>query len=130
MRTIKQNFLERLSAQAEEAEIQKMHALAETLTHQIIKNASNIRGDNAFYSYSSSQLSEDVKNSIWDAIIRIADYYDCGLDALAASHIANDISSQLIDDIRVLSGVEHGVGAYEPNVPGEENNHVLVEVSE
>lgn len=130
MRTIKQNFLERLSAQAEEAEIQNLHSLSEALTTQIIKNSSSVRKDESFYSYSSSQMSEDVKNSIWDAIVRIADYYDCGLDALAAASIVDNISSQLVDEIRVLGGIDHGIGPYEPTVPGEENSHILVEVSE
>lgn len=130
MRTIKQNFLERLVAQAEEADIQRLDSLAESLTDQITKNASNTRHDGAFYSYSSGQLSSDVKNSIWDAIIRIADYYDCGLDAASVLPVVDGISEQLIEEIRVKAGITHGIGPFEPTVPGEESDHVMVEVSE
>ena len=58
----------------------------------------------------------------------IADYYNCNVDAELAQKEVEKIASDLVKAIGRQGGVKHGVGAYEPTVPGEMTGRVVLEV--
>lgn len=128
MRTITEIFLERLKAQADEADVRGLTKLANVLTVQVGKNS--IRKNDEFYSYAANELKTDVENSIWDAVVRIADFYGTSFDALDIEKTVEAVADTLIENIEVKVGAVHGVGAYESTLPGEEKNHVSLEVVE
>ncbi len=127
MRTIKESLLNNLEAQAQEAEIQGLTKIAAALTDQLEKN-SNIRNNNDFYLYSSIDFKKDIENKIWDIIIRSSDYYNKRFDAVEANNIVEKYSNDLIKELRLKLGVEHGVGAYEPEVAGELQDKIVLEI--
>lgn len=128
MRTITDKFYNRLQAQADEADTLGMEKLSERLTNIIVKNADNIRSDSAFYSYNERELRGDVEDALWSAVVRIADFHDCQLDAKEIQASVFEFSKDFITTIRNKIGAIDGVGAYESNVPGEERAHVVMEV--
>ncbi len=130
MKTIKKNLLERLVAQADEAEFLGLTSVSQNLTKQIVKNAACVRDDESFYSYSSEELQSDVEDAVWDAVIRIADFYNTTVDANYINNYIKSCAYSIIDEIRVTSGISTDVGPYEMNVPGEIKEHVVVEVTE
>ena len=129
MRTITKTQLERLLAQKSEAETLGLTKLASNIQHQIDKNVV-FRENNDFYSYASDEMQQDVEKLLWDAVIRVADFYGANIDADKAQQSVEKIASDLIDEIRINTGVLDGVGAYEPNVPGENREHVAIELEE
>lgn len=128
MRTVKKTLLYRLAAQAEEAELRGLTKVAEALTAQITKNSDNVRQNDSFYAYASEEYQKDVEERIWDAIIRSADFYDAGLDALEMQELVQKYAEDLINEVRAKLGNRHGVGAYEPNVPGEIVERIVIEL--
>ena len=66
---------------------------------------------------------------MWDAVIRIDDYYDCNIDAEFVQNNIEKLAEELVRVISKQAGIKHGVGVYEPVVPGEEvAEEVLLEV--
>lgn len=130
MRTIKKNFFNRLVAQAEEAEIQGLNKVAEALTTQISKNASNIRQDKAIYHYAELEFVKDIQEKLWDNIIRTADFYNVHIDALEMQEIVDRYAADMVNEVRNKLGVNHGIGAYEEPVPGEEFQQIKIEISD
>ncbi len=128
MRTIKKTFAARLEAQASEADLQGMNKLASHL-RSTVKSAPKRENDGS-YIYSSEDLAQDVEGKLWDAIIRTADFFDCNVDAGVVQNVVETYSKHLIDEIRLHGGVKHGIGAYEPAVPGETVKRAMIEVSE
>jgi hypothetical protein len=126
MRTIKNNLLQRLAAQAEEAEVQGLPKVASALTEQISK--ATIRSDEAFYLYASSEFQADVEEKLWDIAVRAADFYDTRFDALEMQGIVEKYAQDLVHEIRTKLGIEHGIGAHEPTVPGEIAGKVVLEI--
>lgn len=125
-RTITNNFYHRLFAQADEADTLGLNKVGEHLTNIIVK--STRRPDNAFYSYAEDQLKFDVEGALWDAVVRIADFHDCQLDAKEIQAAIDEYSDDFIKTIRNKLGAVDGVGAYEPTVAGEERSHTVMEV--
>lgn len=131
MRTIKENFLYRLEAQAEEAELRGMVDVAEALTHQITKHAEATRPDGEFYSYAAEDFKNDVESELWSAMIRIADFYGIvDFDASQLHSVLQKTADNLVIELCAQAGINHGVGAYEPTVPGEMKQHVAIEIEE
>jgi Ribonuclease G/E len=126
MRTIKKNLLQRLALQAEEAELQGMVKVASALTEQITKQP--VRDNEQFYVYSSEDFIKDVESKLWDASIRAADFFDIRVDAEQTQLMVEKFAQDLIKEIAVRGGAVHGVGAHEPNVPGEKIEEVAIEV--
>ena len=48
----------------------------------------------------------------------------------AMQAIAEKYAQDMIDEVRTKLGISHGVGAYEPNVPGEELERVAIELED
>lgn len=131
MRTITENLLHRLAAQAQEAELQGFSKVAESLTEQVEKHGSEVREDDAFYSYSQNDFKKDVNSKLWDTIIRIADFYGIKrFEAEEVQELIEKVSEDLITDFCNKVGIAHQVGAYEEKVPGENFGQVTIEVDE
>lgn len=131
METINSTLFFRLLAQAEEAETQGMEKLAESLTTQIEKNASLIRESDENYSYSSESFQKDVNDHLWNAVLRVADFYDVKqFHADKTQEMIEKMAKEIVSEICLQANINHGVGAYEEPVPGELINQVNLEVSE
>jgi hypothetical protein len=130
MRSINKTMINRLVAQNKEAELHKMEKVSSNVSKQIDKYSDNLRSNDEFYVYSSSDLKADVEENIWNAIIRIADFYNVCPDIAVAQKCAEAVTEGLLDDLRVKLGVSHGVGAYEPNLPGQNRQSVVLKVEE
>lgn len=128
MRTIKKNLSMRLEAQAKEAEDLGIIKVAEALKKQCKKQ--KIRKDSDFYSYTFKELRADVEEAVWDAIVRVADYYDSPVDAQSVQETVETWADNIINESRIKAGINHGVGAHEPVVPGEERTQIAIEVTE
>jgi len=115
-RTISNNLLLRLEAQANEADIHGNEDIADKITDVMVE--SSVRGDEDEYKYTSNDLKKDIGVLLWSAAMRVFDYYDKMPDA-------RDIDSavkQLTDDVfSVFDNLIEGdvVGKYEPKTPGE-----------
>ena len=128
MRTFKKTFAMRLEAQADEAEFQGITKLASHLRNAV--DATPKRDNDEFYVYSSESLANDVEGSMWNAILRTADFFDCNIDTATVQGVVEKYSKHLINEIRLHAGIKHGVGAYEPAVPGEMVKRAVIEVNE
>lgn len=120
MRTIKKNLFNRLVLQAEEAEIQGLTKVAESLTTQITKNADNLRDDSVLYRYSAAQFGQDIHEKLWDFVIRTADFYNVSLEAQEMQKIIERYAADMIHEISNKLGINHSIGAYEEPLPGEQ----------
>ena len=127
MRTINDNLRDRLVAEAEEAEVQGLTKVAEHLTHQIEKN--DVRNSSEFYSYAENDLCDDVESALWSAAIRVADFHNQSIDANEIDKSVKAFAGDFIKDMRNKIGAST-VGAYEPNLPGEEKEFVTMELRE
>lgn len=118
MKTIKHSMLKRYAAVAQEAEFQRKFALAESLTQQLQRHAQHVRSDEEGYHYSSEELDRDVKDCMWDAITRLADYYQVSLD----DEFLEDLASSMASSLKEEFCAHHDVvsGAYEEPLAGEE----------
>lgn len=128
MRTIKKSLLELLELQAAEADYQGLESIGSTLTNQIVKNAEHIREDDEFYVYSSEDYQKDIQTELWNIVIRTADFFNKSFDAQDLSPLIEKYASLLGQDLRAKFSREDGVGAYEPNVPGQDRSQVTLEV--
>lgn len=129
MRTIKNTLLNRIKVQADEAEIRGLTKTAEHLTAQVEKNIENLRVPKDFYIYSSEAFQKDIEEQLWNAVIRVADFHDVGLDATELQDTIELTATDFIREIRNKLGVKTSVGAFEPDVPGEMEK-VTLEVEE
>lgn len=136
MKKISQSNFAKLQLQVKEASTQARATKDEEDRERLKKVASNLtkelsetttRSDNEFYTYSSAQLAQDVESALWKAALRISDYFDSTLDGAVTNEVIERYADNLIDEIRIKLGNEHGVGAYEPRVPGEEEVYLEVE---
>ena len=128
MRTITENLLSRLAAQATEAEVQGLVKVAEHLTNQLEKNP--VRDNDVFYSYANNEFKKDIEVSLWDAIVRIADFHNTTFDATEMQGVVEKVAEDLVSEVRVKLGVVHGIGSHEPTVCGEVKQHTSIEVDE
>ena len=131
MRTIKQNLMQRMAMQASEAEVQGLHKVADALTNQVENHANRTRDDDAFYVYADSDFRKDVEEQLWAVMVRAADFYGVRFfDAREINEIVESTADDMISNFRKKVGVRHGVGAYEPEVPGQPKHVVSIEIDE
>jgi hypothetical protein len=130
MRTIKKTLLYRMIAQADEADLQGLAKVSESLTTQITKNAESTREVDTHYVYPKTEFQRDVEDKFWDIVVRAADFYDINIDAQEVQPLIEKYAEELTQELRVKFAVKHGVGAYEPTVPGELNDRVMIEIVE
>lgn len=122
-RTIKENLLQRLIVQAEEAELQGLSKVSQALTDQIELHAT--RPDNEKYSYSQAQLKNDLTKYLWSGAIRVADYYNKPFDAAEMHDLVSKYADAMAKDIAIKIGGT--TGAYD-SLPGEIKETVEIEV--
>ena len=77
MRTITEKFSARLKVQAKEADTIGLKKLCNQL-NRLAKTSTRPTGSS--YVYLEAELKNDVESPLWDAVLRIADYYDCNVD--------------------------------------------------
>ncbi len=130
MRTIKKTLLYRLVAQAEEADLQGLAKVSDALTTQITKSAATVREAGEQYIYPQHEFQKEVEEKFWDIIVRASDFYDINVDAQEMQPLIEKYAEELTHDILVKFAVKHGIGAYEPKVPGEIQDKILLEVVE
>ena len=128
-----------MCVQAEEAKTIGLIKVAKILDEQIYKRESitpadasvSIRSSDEFYIYASKDFKADVERNFWNAAISAADFYDKEFDAKEINELVEKAAQDFVDDLRIKMGVKHGIGAYEPNVPGETiSGRVAIELSE
>lgn len=126
MRTITEKLAARLRIQAKEAEVLGLKKLG---THLEKAAESDTRPTNSPYVYAESDLVNDVEAALWTAAVRVADYFDCNIDGQFVQENVEKMAKELVGAISKQAGIRHGVGVFEPTVPGEEvAEQVLVEV--
>lgn len=125
MRTITEKLALRLKAQAKEA---KLIGLTKIASHLDRVAGNKTRSVEDSYTYASQDLQQDIEGPLWDVIVRIADYYDCSVSPELMQKEIQKISEDLIKVVSREGGIKHGVGAYEPTVPGEVVERVTIEV--
>ena len=126
--SIKQSFLKKLTAQADEAELQNLPKIAEALTTVIAKNASNIRTSDVKYSYSSDKFHQDIEENLWNIVVRAADFYNNSFDAAEIQPMIESYATSLILELKNKLGTLDGIGAYETPVLGEINNRTSMKL--
>jgi hypothetical protein len=130
-RTINQNLFLRLAAQAEEAELQGLTKEAAALTKQIDVYADKTRPNEGFYVYGTDEFQTDLNDQLWNAAMRVADFYGIQrLDAAYVQEMIDKTAENMKASLRRHAGIREDVGAYEPTVPGEEHAVVAFEVEE
>ena len=125
-RSITKNQQLRIEAQVEEAKLQKLGSVAEGLTS--VLEEVPVRSDDAHYVYANDDMRADVNRSLWNAVVRIADYLGSVPDAEAVQPLLDKYADELVREICVIAHVPDGVGAYEPTVPGELRQKIAIEV--
>lgn len=128
MRTIKKSLLELLELQAAEADFQGLESVGSSLTTQIVKNAEFVRDDEEFYVYSGQDYQNDVREQLWNVVIRTADFFNQNFDAKDITPLIEKYASLLEQDLRAKFGRDNGVGSYEPTVPGQDRSVVTMEI--
>lgn len=128
MRTITKKFADRLDTQRQEADLIGLKKVSNHINN-IVKN-NDTRDTGSSYVYAKEDFQNDVEQNVWRGVVRIADYFDCNINAANIQNIVEKFSAELIDEIRIHGGISHGVGAYEPNVPGERLERVAIEIDE
>lgn len=126
MRTITEKLALRLEAQSKEAELQGLNKVADMIDSVLTTHET--RDIDASYTYAEEDFRSDVEAKLWEGAVRAADFFDCELDAVEMHDAVSKLAKNLIDEVRIKGGVKHGVGAYEPNVPGETLERVTIEV--
>jgi len=126
MRTITKKLSLRLKAQAKEADLVGLKKLAGHLGRL---SKTKTRPTEESYVYAEEDLKKDVEGPIWEAVLRIADYYDCNVNPELIQNNIEKLSKDLVIAVSKQAGIKHGVGVFEPTVPGEEViEQVLIEV--
>jgi len=128
MRTITEKFARRLEAQAKEAKLQGLTKVADHVSKMVDKHKT--RDTDSSYTYAKDDLESDVERKVWEGVVRAADFFDCDVDAAEMQKIVTKLAHILVEEVRIKGGVRHGVGAYEPSVPGEARESVMIEITD
>lgn len=118
MKQISIKLLERLNAQAEEAEKIGLLDLATHIDERIIKNAEM---KNPKPTYSADEYDHDIESCVWDAVIATASFHGVSnIDALQVQDFVEKFAEDLKLSCRNQIKVKTAIGAFENKLPGEE----------
>ncbi len=118
MKQMSIKLLERLNAQAEEAEKIGLLRLADHVDECIVKS-SEIKDLKP--TYSSDEYEHDIESCVWDAIIATANYHGVtNIDAIQVQSFVEKFAEDLISSCKNQIKVKTAIGAYENKLPGEE----------
>lgn len=131
MRTIKESLLNRLAAQAAEADLQGLTKVASSLEDQVGLHCENVRSNDASYHYASESFQQDLNNQLWAAIVRIADFHDINhFDGDKVQKLVDATAESLVLNLCTQAGVIGGVSPYEDRLPGEKFGRVEIEIKD
>jgi len=128
MKTITELHRDRLVAEAEEADKTGLTKIAENITRQVEKVS--VRPTDTSYTYTINAFEQDVNDSLWDVVTRTSDFHGAFLDSKKAQEIVDYFSAALVTSIRKSAGIHSPIGAYEPAVPGEDGQPIILDVDE
>jgi len=114
------NLKKRLLAQAEEAEFKGLTKVASTVSSKIENIPVRSDVDNQYHKYSHSELSSDVESILFNAAVRVQDYFDKTADQKEIANIISSFADEFISSIKTKIGGNIS-GPFEPSVPGEED---------
>lgn len=118
MRQLTTKFLERLNAQAEEAENIGATHVANHITDQIVKNAET---KTVKSTYDPDEYEHDIESCVWDAVIATASFHGISnFDALQVQNFVEKFAEDLKVSCRNQMKIKTVIGSYENKVPGEE----------
>jgi hypothetical protein len=126
MRTISEIYRDRLVAEADEADNLQLTKLAENITRQVEKTP--VREANASYTYAASDFRQDIQDSLWDLVIRTADFHGAYISSEKAQSIVDYYGNEIVDNIRKAAGISSDIGSYEPKLPGEIPGSVMLDI--
>jgi hypothetical protein len=126
MRTISEIYRDRLVAEADEADKLQLTKLAENITRQVEKNP--VREASASYTYPVSDFKQDIQDSLWNLVIRTADFHGMYISSEKAQSIVDYFENEIVDNIRKAAGVSGDIGSYEPKLPGEDSGAVILDI--
>ena len=127
-RSISEGHLLRLQAQLEEAKVLKLDVTKPLETE--VAAQSIVRKDNDFYLYTEAELKNDLRGLLWAAATRVSDYLGVVPDVRDIDAAVDAHAEALFKELSVAANVPDGVGAYEPTVPGEHRQSVILEVTD
>lgn len=128
MRTIQSSLFQRLLAQAEEADRKGLTKVASSLTTVATQQSNAVREDNGFYRYARDTFEQDLNDQLWQAVVRVADFYGIRrMDAEQVQSLVDKTAESMVADLCQGAGISHGVGAHEEPVAGEEETHLIVQ---
>lgn len=116
---MRKKLMQRLIAQAEEANIQGWEKLADRLTNQISKTGEVISDEK--YVYASDQYAEDMESLFWDGAIKTANYYGANFDAITLQPLIESYAREFSETLKNKFGKLSTIGAFEEPLLGEEN---------
>jgi hypothetical protein len=128
MKTINEVYNARLMAEAEEADNRGLTKIAENLTRQLERTG--VRSNKEPYVYSSKSFEQDVQDSLWQVILRTADFHGTFVPSKKGQDIVDYFSKQMIDSIRKSASINNVRGAYESKLPGESDNSCVISIEE
>ena len=120
MKTITATLLNRLDAEAEEADVLGLHSIAQNLTRQIEKTATRL--DTADYEYPVKEFEQDIQDLLWSAVIRTADFYNCNVNSVECNKLVVRAAQELASGVFNQSGLHSSVGAYEEPILGQDED--------
>lgn len=128
MSTISEIYRDRLVAEADEADAIGLTKIAENLTRQIESNP--VRSKNSSYTYSSEEFEQDIQDSLWNVVVRTADFHGAFVDSAKAQDLVDHFSREIVSNIRNVAKISNVIGAHEPKLPGENPTSDILEVGE
>jgi len=117
MKKISETMYNRLLAQGEEAKELDNKELASHIFKAI---GATYRDDEEKFEYSIDELETNVKQSLWNSAIEIANYYDLkkvGVEEL--DEVINLLSENVLNTLKAKMKVSSVFGPNEPKVPGQ-----------
>ncbi len=128
MKSVSKKIINRLVAEANEADIHGEIKIADAITCQIEKLAVRDAEQDKEYTYSKEELEEDINSLLWQAVARIFDYYNETIDSRMIDEIVSFETTSFIESIE--SKMHNKVGAYEEKTPGENSDSEVEDVED
>jgi len=112
------NLKKRLLAQKEEAQFQGLTKIASEISSKIDEIPVRSETDNQYHKYSYAELSKDVEDLLFNAAVRVQDYFDKTADQQEIRRVIDTFSEDFICAMKNKIGGQLS-GPFEPSVPGE-----------
>jgi len=127
MRTISNKVASQLALQKDEANELGLTKVASFIDKEL---TAPTRDSDQLYSYSQEELYSDIESKLAEATVRICDYFNVAPDSRQVHDLVEDMKSQLFFEVKAMTGVEDGIGPYEPLIVGERREETAITISE